>query len=123
MTITNRQRALIRGEVNSFLQRRYANVQGLRLAHLNINPFVARSLATHLGIQDPRALISFFVRQRVERGIVTAMGTLLQKIATLFADRTGVEGADIQVDRDRRYYVELPLFVLHHFRALLEPPP
>jgi hypothetical protein len=106
-TITSVQRKNIEDKIKSFLEKRYEGIRGLRLDGLNINPFLARALKTHLVIEDPKSIVSFFVRQRLERGLVTAMGTLLQNIAKEFADTTGVEGADLQVDRDRRYYMEI----------------
>jgi len=52
--------------------------------------------------------VRWLVQQRLERGTVTALGTALQRVAQVFSEGTGVEGADIMKTRDgRHYYIQV----------------
>jgi len=67
-----------------------------------------RLYSQQLGLSDSGSIVRWLVQQRLERGTVTALGTALQRVAQVFSEGTGVEGADIMKTRDgRHYYIQV----------------
>ncbi len=61
-----------------------------------------------MGFQDARAIVQWLVQQRLERGAVTAFGQAIQQVAQVFAEPTGVEGADLMTTKGgRHYYIQV----------------
>lgn len=102
------RRERIRQILESFLRYRLARIERLNLDDLDINPFLLRLLSHEMGLNDARSIVEWLVSQRFERGTVTAFGGTLEKIARVFGEATGVEGADLMLTReDRHYYVQV----------------
>lgn len=108
MSLTPDQRAAIRTIFEDFLRRRIAKIRKLSITDLNINPFLIRLLAAQMGFQDTRAIVTWLVQQRLERGTVTAFGQAIQKVAQVFSEGTGVEGADLMKTKEgRHHYIQV----------------
>jgi len=102
------QKRQIREHLEAFLKRRAATIAELHLDDLNINPFMIRLLSHELNLNDAKSIVEWFLDERMQRGIVTAFGRCLQDIATIFAQGTGVEGADmIKIKDNIPYYIQL----------------
>lgn len=98
----------IREVFTGFLERRAERIRKLRIADLNINPFLLRLLAKDLSLDDSRSIVRWLVRQRMERGSVTSMGFVLENVARVFSEGTGAEGADVLKTKDgQRYYIQV----------------
>ncbi len=108
MPINSHQRDEIKRIFTEFLRRRIRAIRRLRLRDLDINPFVLRLYSQQLGLSDSESIVRWLVQQRLERGTVTALGTALQRVARVFSEGTGVEGADIMKTKDgRHYYIQV----------------
>lgn len=57
-----------------------------------------------MGLKDARSIIKFLLHERFERGAVTSAGDMFQKLAAIFCEPTGVEGADLMKRKEGRYY-------------------
>lgn len=102
------QRRKVREVFEKFLRNRIATIRSLRIADLNINPFLIRLLSKQQGLSDPRSIVAWLLSQRLERGTVTSGGTMLQEIAKLFSEGSGVEGADLlKSKKGRHYHIQL----------------
>lgn len=95
MPLDAEKREQVKRVFEGFLLNRANTIRRLKIEDLNINPFLIRLLAQELGLNHSRAIVTWLVRQRLERGTVTSFGTALQKVAELFSEGTGVEGADV----------------------------
>jgi len=83
-------------------------VERLDLDDLNINPFLYRLLSHELEFQDARSIVKWRMEQFFERGTVTSFGGVLEDIARVFSEGTGVEGADIMKTKgEMRYYIQV----------------
>ncbi len=87
-----------------FLLNRVKTIRRLRMADLDINPFLLRLLSNELGLDNSEAIVRWLVNQRLERGTVTSFGIALQDAAKVFSEGTGVEGADILKTKEGRHY-------------------
>ncbi|MFQ5750982.1 MAG: PmeII family type II restriction endonuclease [bacterium] len=87
-----------------FLRSRVRTIRRLKIKDLNINPFLIRILANEMGLNDSKSIVKWLVSQRYERGTVTSFGNALQKVAKVFSEGTGVEGADILKTKDSSHY-------------------
>ena len=102
------QQQKVREIFEKFLRNRIVTIRRLSIADLNINPFLVRLLAKQQGLDDPRSIVVWLLSQRLERGTVTSAGNILQAIAKLFAEGSGVEGADLlKTKRGRHYNIQL----------------
>lgn len=95
MPIDVKKRKQIEQIFRKFLINRVNTVRRLRMADLDINPFLIRILSYELGLDNSEAIVRWLVSQRLERGTVTSFGIALQDAAKVFSDGSGVEGADI----------------------------
>lgn len=110
MTIVEREH--IRDLFEKFLKRRTQTLRKLTIADLNVNPFLIRLLSEDMGLKDPRGIVEWLVRERFERGAVTAFGKVLENAAKTFSEGSGFEGVDVQKtkrtrQRDQRYYIQV----------------
>lgn len=69
-----------------------------------INPF----LAAALGLKSTAELLDFFLTQRLQRGIVTSFGSVLQEIAKVLDSEAHEEDVDLVFVRGgKKHYVQL----------------
>jgi hypothetical protein len=97
-------RKKVRRIFEEFLKRRIDIIQRLKLKDFNINPFLFRLLSEQLGLKDARSIVEFLLSERFERGATTSAGDMFQKLAGIFCEPTGVEGADLMKRKEGRYY-------------------
>lgn len=108
MALDETKRTQIRDVLEKFLRQRARTIRHLKVQDLHVNPFLIRILAGELGLSDARSIVRWLVNQGVERGTVTSFGLVLQEVAKLFSEGTGVEGADIQKTKHgRRHYIQV----------------
>ncbi|MBD3213430.1 MAG: hypothetical protein GF311_12555 [Candidatus Lokiarchaeota archaeon] len=74
-----------------FIRQNLQNIQELRLAHLNPNPF----LINILNLREIDEMIEFLVFQRVSRSIVTSFGTCVENLLIASGTRKLKKGFDI----------------------------
>jgi len=102
------QRQCIRQIFEDFLRQGLARIERLSLDDLNVNPFLLRLFSHELGLNNARSIVEWLVSQRFERGAVTSFGKTLEKIAQVFGETTGVEGADLMLTRDgTHHYIQV----------------
>lgn len=93
---------------NKFLLNRVKTVRKLKMADLDINPFLIRIFSSELGLDNSEAIVGWLISQRVERGTVTALGNALQDAAKVFSEGTGVEGADIlKTKKGKHHHIQV----------------
>ncbi len=102
------QEQRIKDIFEGFLQRRIKRLRRLKLDDLDINPFLLRVISHEMGLDNAQSIVRWLVNQRLERGTVTSFGATLEKVAQVFGESTGVEGADIMLTRGgRHYYIQV----------------
>lgn len=104
MALDKDTKAKVRQIFEDFLRRRINTIQRLRLRDFNINPFLFRLLSEQMGLNDARSIVKFLLHERFERGAVTSAGDMFQKLAAIFCEPTGVEGADLLKQKEGQYY-------------------
>jgi hypothetical protein len=109
MPLSADQRDEIEMVFSRFLEARVRNLERLTLDHLKFNVLALRGTATMLELDTPEALLRYRLAQHLERSLVTAMGSALQRVARIIAGQgSGVAGADIEKMRDgRRYFIQV----------------
>lgn len=106
--MTPEQRQQIRDIFVDFLRRRLDRVERLDLDDLNINPFLYRLLSHELGFHDAYSIVKWRMEQFFERGTVTSFGGVLEDIARVFSEGTGVEGADVMKTKNGiHHYIQV----------------
>jgi len=104
MPIDVRKRKQIEQIFRKFLLNRVNTIRRLKMADLDINPFLIRILSHELNLNNSEAIVRWLVSQRLERGTVTSFGIALQDAAKVFSEGTGVEGADILKTKQGRHH-------------------
>jgi Type II restriction endonuclease EcoO109I len=109
MALTADQAQAIEQAFVRFLEARVRNLERLTLDHLKFNVLALRATATMLELETPETLLRYRLAQHLERSLVTAMGSALQRVARIIAGQgSGVAGADIEKVRDgRRYFIQV----------------
>ena len=108
MALDEAKQDQIRQVFQKFLSNRARTIRRLKIADLNINPFLIQILAKEMGLSDAHSVIRWLVIQRSMTGANTSFGFCLQEIAKLFSEGTGVAGADIQKTKGgHRYYIQV----------------
>ena len=109
VSLTPDQRQRILDIYRGFLAKRLSEVEQLTLAGMTFNVLALRLSAAMLELDDTSELLRYRLSQRLERGSVTAFGTALQAIAKEVGGKgTGVEGADIMLERDgQHHYIQI----------------
>lgn len=108
MALGETKKTQIKHILEKFLYQRVRTIRRLKIQDLHINPFLIRILAGELGLNDAHSIVRWMVNQRLERGTVTSFGLVLQEVAKVFSEGTGVEGADIQKTKhNRRHYIQV----------------
>jgi len=106
--MTEEQKARIREIFEELLKRRGKSIKKLLLTDLEINPFLIRLISREMNLSNARTILEWRVGQHWERGMVTALGNALEKIAKIFSEGTGVEGADVlKTKNGKRYYIQV----------------
>lgn len=95
MALAMEKRERIREVFEKFLHNRVKTIRRLKITDLDINPFLIRLLAYELGLNNSKAIVTWLIHQRLERGIVTSFGTALQSVARVFTEGNPAEGADV----------------------------
>lgn len=92
----------------NFLLNRIKTIRKLKIADLDINPFLIRLFSHEMSLDNSEAIVRWLVSQRLERGSVTSFGIALQEAAKTFSEGTGVEGADILKTRNEiRHHIQV----------------
>lgn len=94
----------IKAIFEQFLRDRTTTVRNLKIEELNINPFLIRILANEMKFENAESIVRWLVIQRSMTGANTSFGFCLEKIAKLFSEGTGAEGADVLKTKDSRHY-------------------
>lgn len=87
---------LISNAAREFVTDQIEKLDSLTLDDLAINPFLVGTL----NLTTPEEIISFFVNQRFQRGVVTAFGSFLEKrVAKLFAEAAKIKDIDLKFSK------------------------
>ncbi|MFZ5366141.1 MAG: PmeII family type II restriction endonuclease [Patescibacteria group bacterium] len=93
----------IKKKIIDFIERIH-EYENLDASEIVINPFLAEALK----LQDEKAKIKFFLTQRLQRGMVTSFGTLLQEIVKILDSDPKIEDIDLAIIKNgRKHYVQL----------------
>jgi hypothetical protein len=93
----------IREKISEFIIRTQKKYEELNKEDMAINPFLASVLKL-----DKEAALKFFLTQRLQRGIVTSFGSLLQEIAKILDSEAKKEDVDLVVKKNNKiHYVQL----------------
>jgi hypothetical protein len=92
-------------QLRAITNQKFNAIRKLSISDIDFNPFLLMSL----GLNTPREIAEFVVRQRLERSLVTSFGQRIQNVAMAITERgTGVEGADICKEKNGiRYYIQM----------------
>lgn len=98
--------------LKGFLENLFNNIRRLTLDKLTPNPLLMKLIGETAEYRTASEVVEYLIATRIERSATTSFGNTIQKIATAFSDTTGVEGADIQLDKqedDRkvRWYIQI----------------
>lgn len=76
----------------------------LSIEEVVVNPFLAEAL----GLKKKTEILEFFLTQRLQRGIVTSFGSVVQEIAKTLDSEAHEEDVDLVfVRNERKHYVQL----------------
>ena len=95
---------LIKKHTRDFLESRLSTIQKIRFEDFEINPYLIASVKKQLGMKKQRDLARWLVTQRSERGMVTAFGSTLQKIAKEFSDEPTTSGFTMTLKKRSKKY-------------------
>ncbi len=95
---------LIKKHTRDFLESRLSTIQKIRFEDFEINPYLIASVKNQLGMKKQRDLARWLVTQRSERGMVTAFGSTLQKIAKEFSDEPTTSGFTMTLKKRGKKY-------------------
>tara|TARA_Y100001936_G_scaffold178061_1_gene174774 strand:- start:264 stop:977 length:714 start_codon:yes stop_codon:yes gene_type:complete len=90
----------IRQKTRKFLEDRISGIEKMRFDDIEINPFLIASIKNQFDMKNQRDLAEWIVNQRVERGLVTAFGGTLQKIAKEFANVKTTPGFTMSIKKN-----------------------
>ena len=78
--------------------------ENLRKDDMAMNPFLAGALK----LNQKKDIVKFFLTQRLQRGIVTSFGSLLQEIAKILDSEANIEDVDLVIKKGNKvHYVQL----------------
>ena len=93
----------IRGKISQFIIRTQKKYEKFKKEDMAINPFLASALKL-----DQEGTLRSFLTQRLQRGIVTSFGSLLQEIAKALDSDAKIEDVDLLIKkRGVDHYVQL----------------
>lgn len=68
------------------------SIENLSIWDMEINPFLIAVVKSQLRLKTPHDLAEWLVKQRIERGLVTAFGKTLQTVAKEFSSEKTLPG-------------------------------
>jgi len=93
----------IREKISKFIIRTQKKYEKFKKEDMAINPFLASALKL-----DQVGALKFFLTQRLQRGIVTSFGSLLQEIAKALDSDAKIEDVDLLIKKSGiDHYVQL----------------
>lgn len=94
----------IRKKIAEYIIKMTQKYEKLKRDDLAINPFLAGALK----LDSEEKIWKFFITQRLQRGIVTSFGSLLQEIAKILDSEANMEDIDLVIKKDNKtHYVQL----------------
>ena len=94
----------IREKIAEYIIEMTKKYEKLNRKDLAINPFLAGALK----LENEEDILKFFITQRLQRGIVTSFGSLLQEIAKILDSEANKEDIDLLIKKDNKvHYVQL----------------
>ena len=94
----------IREKIAEYITAMVQKYEKLKRESLAINPFLAGALK----LDSEEKILKFFITQRLQRGIVTSFGSLLQEIAKILDSDAKIEDVDLVIKKDgKAHYVQL----------------
>lgn len=94
----------IREKVAKYITAITQKYEKLRRSDLAINPFLAGALK----LDSDEKILKFFITQRLQRGIVTSFGSLLQEIAKILDSEANIEDVDLLIKKNgKAHYIQL----------------
>jgi len=94
----------IRAKIAEYIIEMTQKYEKLKRDDLAINPFLAGALK----LDSEEKIWKFFITQRLQRGIVTSFGSLLQEIAKILDSEANMEDIDLVIKKDDKiHYVQL----------------
>lgn len=94
----------IREKIAKYIIEMTQKYEKLKRDDLAINPFLAGALK----LDSEEKIWEFFITQRLQRGIVTSFGSLLQEIAKILDSEANMEDIDLVIKKDNKvHYVQL----------------
>lgn len=94
----------IRKKIAEYIIEMTQKYEKLKRDDLAINPFLAGALK----LDSEEKIWKFFITQRLQRGIVTSFGSLLQEIAKILDSEANMEDIDLVIKKDNKiHYVQL----------------
>ncbi len=94
----------IRKKISEYIIEMTKKYEKLSRGDLAINPFLAATLK----LESEERILNFFITQRLQRGIVTSFGSLLQEIAKILDSEANKEDIDLVIKKDNKiHYVQL----------------
>lgn len=94
----------IRDKIAEYIIEMMQKYEKLKRADLAINPFLAGALK----LDSEEKIWKFFITQRLQRGIVTSFGSLLQEIAKILDSDARMEDIDLVIKKDNKiHYIQL----------------
>lgn len=94
----------IRDKIAEYIIEMTKKYEKLSRDDLAINPFLAGTLQ----LESEEDILKFFITQRLQRGIVTSFGSLLQEIAKILDSEANKEDIDLVIKKNNKiHYVQL----------------
>jgi hypothetical protein len=94
----------IRDKIAEYIIEMTQKYEKLKRDDLAINPFLAGALK----LDTEEKIWKFFITQRLQRGIVTSFGSLLQEVAKILDSEANMEDIDLVIKKgDKTHYVQL----------------
>lgn len=94
---------LIREKIREYIIR-IQQYENLKESDLAINPFLMGALK----LNRKEDMLKFVITQRLQRGMVTSFGSLLQEIAKILDSEAKIEDVDLVIKKnDKVHYVQL----------------
>jgi hypothetical protein len=94
----------IREKIAKYIVEMTQKYEKLKRDDLAINPFLAGALK----LDTEEKVWKFFITQRLQRGIVTSFGSLLQEIAKILDSEANMEDIDLVIKKENKtHYVQL----------------
>lgn len=99
--ITELKRVWISILIRDFVKNSIREIRETDLNTLLINPFLIKAF----GFDDHREVVTFYFYQKVTRSVVTSWGFTVEGLLLCSgAEKSGLEGFDVRVDRDGKEY-------------------